>query len=92
MVYYLSFLKEKNNKLIEFIFTYELIINPGMLQKRFLVNSIKLLEILQQMFIEMNKIINEIRTDYAMLSTLMDPDDTYTMKVNVLLLSSSDSR
>jgi hypothetical protein len=55
------------------------------------VNGRKLLETIQQMFMEMNELIDEIQTKYTTSPTLLDADDTYTLKVNVLLLLNNDS-
>ena len=48
------------------------------------VSCIKLLELIQQMFAEMKELINEIQTKYMTSPTLLDDNDTYTMKFNVL--------
>ncbi|CAF1134083.1 unnamed protein product [Adineta steineri] len=55
------------------------------------LNTVKFLETIQQMFNEMNKLISEIREKCSMNPTILDDNDTYTLKINVLLLLNNNS-
>jgi hypothetical protein len=55
------------------------------------VISIKLIESLNQMFVEINQLISEIKFKSVIGPNLMDSDDTYTWKINVHLLLNDTS-